>query len=93
MMVNKGFRVSMHYHKINEETFYLLSGKILFETESDGKKKKSIMVAGDIQHVKPDVWHRFTVLEDTDLFEFSTFHMNSDSYCKKFGEPIRWEKI
>ena len=50
MMVNKGFRCSMHYHKIKEETFYVVSGKIVFETECEGVKESRIMTAGDVQH-------------------------------------------
>lgn len=86
LVVKKGFRCSMHQHKVKDETFYFASGKVLLETDFDGEQKNQIMTAGDIFHVKIGMWHRFTALEDAEIFEFSTFHMDSDSYrCESSG--------
>ena len=29
LVLNKGFRCSMHFHKNKDETFYILTGKVL----------------------------------------------------------------
>jgi len=29
--LNKGYRCSIHYHKIKDETFYILEGRVLME--------------------------------------------------------------
>ena len=80
LVLKKGFRCSMHHHKVKDETFYVVSGKVLMETVIDGNENKRIMTRGDIQHIKIGMWHRFTGLEDSEIFEFSTFHMDADSY-------------
>jgi quercetin dioxygenase-like cupin family protein len=80
LVFKKNYRCSMHYHKIKEETFYIISGKVLLETIDNDVKKKRVMVPGDIEHIKPHVLHRLTGLENSQVMEFSTFHMESDSY-------------
>ena len=76
LVLNKGFRCSMHYHKKKDETFYIVKGRVLMEV--DGKKK--IMLPGDSQHIAPGSKHRFTGLEDSEIIEFSTHHEEEDSY-------------
>lgn len=83
LFLKKGFRCSMHQHRIKDETFYLASGKILLETEFDGKCKRRTMTPGDIVHIEIGMWHRFTGLVDSEIIEFSTFHMDDDSYRKE----------
>ena len=43
LVFNKGARFSLHYHRVKEESFYLLSGDMLFESVdlSNGEKKES----------------------------------------------------
>jgi len=93
LVIRKGFCCSMHHHKIKDETFYLASGKIILETEFEGKEKSRIMTPGDVQHIKIGMWHRFIGLEDSELFEFSTFHMDSDSHRKEKSGPIDIKKF
>ncbi len=88
LFVKKGFRCSMHHHKIKDETFYILSGEIYLECEKNGKIESEILSSGDIRHIKIGTWHRFTGLEDSEFFEFSTFHMDEDSYRKEVGGTI-----
>ncbi|MFH1358807.1 MAG: cupin domain-containing protein [archaeon] len=76
MLLKKGFRCSIHYHKNKDETFYILSGKVLFELGDE----KAIMVQGDVILVEPGVKHRFTGLEDSKIIEFSSHHEDDDSY-------------
>jgi mannose-6-phosphate isomerase-like protein (cupin superfamily) len=88
LVVKQGFCCSMHHHKVKDETFYLASGKVFLEMEENGKKSSRIMTPGDVQHIKIGLWHRFTGLIDSELFEFSTFHMDEDSYRREHGGAV-----
>jgi len=77
LFIKKAHRCSIHYHKIKDETFYVIKGKILLELDS----KKKIMNIGDSQLIMPGQKHRFTGLEkENEIIEFSTHHEDSDSY-------------
>jgi len=76
LILNKGHRCSMHHHKNKDETFYILSGKVLMEVND----KKQIMAEGDSILITPNTKHSFTGLEDSEIMEFSTHHEDSDSY-------------
>lgn len=80
LVFNKSYQCSMHHHKIKDETFYLQSGKILLETDYKDKTESRIMTAGDTAHIVPGMWHRITALTNAEVFEFSTLHMEDDSY-------------
>lgn len=83
LVLKKGGRCSMHKHEIKDETFYILSGKVLMESEYEGKKENRLMTQGDVMHIKVGMWHRFTGIEDSEIMEFSTFHMDEDSIRKE----------
>lgn len=76
LILNKGFRCSMHYHKNKDETFYINKGKVLMEINNE----KRIMKEGESIRITPGTKHRFTGLEDSEIIEFSTHHEDSDSY-------------
>jgi len=75
--LNKGYRCSMHSHKIKDETFILHSGKVKMETEDIGSFEMS---EGEQVRIFPNTKHRFTGLEDSVIYEISTTHMEEDSY-------------
>ena len=76
LALKKGFRCSVHHHKLKDETFYVTSGRVLMELGDE----KAVMVAGQSLLIPPNKKHRFTGLEDSEIFEFSTHHEDSDSY-------------
>ncbi|MBM3886974.1 cupin domain-containing protein [Candidatus Dependentiae bacterium] len=80
LIFNKGFCFSLHYHKIKEESFYIVGGAVYLELIEEGRCTKRVMSSGDIAHVKPLVQHRITALTDAEIIEFSTHHMDHDSY-------------
>ena len=80
LFFKEGYRLSMHYHKIKDETFYVVSGRVLMETEYEGKKETRVMTPGDVQRILPNMLHRVTALHDSDVIEFSTHHTDDDSY-------------
>ena len=79
----KGKMCSWHYHKLKDEVFYVQSGRLLVKF-SDGDDLESaqeiVLSRGDNFHVYRGLRHRMIALEDTELFEFSTQHFDSDSH-------------
>jgi len=79
----KGKRCSWHYHKIKDEVFYIQSGKLLVKfSDHDNLENANeiILERGDNFHVYTGMRHQMVALEDTELFEFSTQHFDSDSH-------------
>ena len=89
LILNKGFRCSMHFHKQKDETFYILKGKVLLEIGM----QKNIMLPGDSILIKPGQKHRFTGLEDSEIIEFSTHHDDSDSYRDEVSGKVDLETL
>ncbi len=80
---NKGKRCSFHYHKLKDETFYLQSGSLIVRYSYNNnlvKSKRLVMKSGDSFHVPIGLRHQMISLEDSELFEFSTQHFETDSY-------------
>tara|TARA_S200000501_G_scaffold31507_1_gene26467 strand:+ start:16 stop:393 length:378 start_codon:yes stop_codon:yes gene_type:complete len=78
----KGKKCSWHYHKLKDETFYLQRGQLLVRYSDDDdieNSKKTILMEGDKFHVYRGLRHQMFALQDSDLFEFSTQHFDSDS--------------
>ena len=80
---SEGKKCSYHYHKIKDETFYLQSGKIIVrygDHDDVNAAVELILNPGDTFYVYPELRHQMEALEDSELFEFSTEHFESDSY-------------
>ena len=85
----KGKRCSWHYHKLKDEVFYVQSGKILIkysDRDDLNSSHERILERGERFHVYRGLRHQMIALEDTELFEFSTQHFDSDSYRVKKGD-------
>jgi len=85
----KGKKCSWHYHVLKDETFYIQSGKILLKYSDDDiidNAKELVLEKGDKFHVYRGLRHQMYALEDTELYEFSTQHFDSDSYRVEVGE-------
>jgi len=85
----KGKRCSWHYHILKDEVFYIQSGKMLVKySEKDNIEEASELTLerGDNFHVYRGLRHQMIALEDTELFEFSTQHFDSDSYRIEKGD-------
>jgi len=83
LFFNKGKRCSWHYHKIKDEVFYLQSGKMMvyYSTQDDLEQANQIVLhPGDNFHVYRGLRHQMVALEESELFEFSTQHFDSDSH-------------
>ena len=89
LVLKKGFRCSIHYHKIKDEMFYVLSGKVLIEVDG----QSTVLNPGDRQLIEPGVRHRFTGLQDSDIMEFSTHHMEEDSYRDEASGEVPSDEV
>jgi mannose-6-phosphate isomerase-like protein (cupin superfamily) len=76
LLLKKDFQSSLHYHKKKDETFYVQSGKVVFQLG----ELRMILLPGNTVHVPPMTHHRFFGVEDSEIFEFSTHHDEEDSY-------------
>jgi quercetin dioxygenase-like cupin family protein len=78
----KGKRCSWHYHILKDETFYIQSGKVLlkyYDFDEIEDAKEIVLGPGDKFHIYRGLRHQIFALEDTELFEFSTQHFDTDS--------------
>jgi len=67
-----------HYHKLKEETFQVLHGKLHIMV--DGRER--VMQPGDTCLVLPGIWHSFWTPVGCVMEEISTTHHNNDSVYK-----------
>lgn len=56
-----------HYHRLNRESFYVVSGRFELLVSGNGEQERYVMAAGDFFTVPPMVSHSFTYMEDTVL--------------------------
>jgi mannose-6-phosphate isomerase-like protein (cupin superfamily) len=78
----KGFKFSMHYHMIKDETWYVSEGEFIYRwIDTDkGETKETILKVGDSVRQFPGMPHQLEALTDGVVFEVSTQHFDSDSY-------------
>ena len=89
LFFNKGKRCSWHFHKLKDEVFYLQSGRLLVKYSDQNNVEKAeeiILNPGENFHVYRGLRHQMFALEDSELFEFSTQHFDSDSYRIQKGD-------
>ena len=83
LFFKKGKKCSWHYHKIKDEVFYLQSGKMLVKYSDDDNiklAKELVLNPGESFHIYVGLRHQMMAIEESELFEFSTQHFDSDSY-------------
>lgn len=81
-----GSRASYHYHNVKDEHFYLRSGLIelryAFRTDphpDDLSQARSLLLhPGDVFYAAPGTRHQMIAYHDSELFEVSTHHNDSD---------------
>lgn len=87
----KGKRCSWHYHDKKDEVFFVQSGKIkILYGWNDNIEfaTMTILERGEKFHVPTGMRHQMYALEDTELFEFSTEHFDSDSIRVIQGDTL-----
>ena len=74
--VNAGEALSLQYHREKDETLYVLSGYVRLEAgPSPGDLEAVELRAGDAMRLRPGTVHRMEALEDSDVLEASTPHL------------------
>lgn len=88
LLLKKNRRCSLHSHREKDEVFYVQKGRVLLEL--GGEKRE--LTPGDFVHIPAATPHRFTGLEDSEMFEFSTTHSEDDSYRTEYSGHVEQER-
>ena len=81
--IRKGKRCSLHFHKLKTESFYLRRGRLrirLKESVHADTIREFDLREGECMDIPPGLVHQMHAIEDSELYEFSTQHFESDSY-------------
>lgn len=54
-----------HYHALNREAFYVVSGQFRLDLSRNGERERHVLKAGDFFTIPPLVTHSFTYLAET----------------------------
>lgn len=76
LVFRAGGKTSLHYHKKKLETMYLAKGKMLIRLENETIP----LDVGEKIQIQRGQKHQLIAIEDSELFEVSTTHHESDSY-------------
>lgn len=99
LTIYKGYwssKGNFHYHKIKDETFYVISGMLQLDMEIDGIIRSIILGPYASIRVKPGIKHRFTCSGGLvcQFIEVSTTHKDDDSYrCYWDHEEQKWMEV
>lgn len=75
--INAGDLLSLQYHVEKHESIYVLRGRMIFRyRDAKGALVDRVMVAGEAQQVPTGLVHQFEALEDSDVLEASTPHLD-----------------
>ena len=74
LFVRAGHRLSLQYHEVKDESWYVHQGRAELELgDLDGGDRRVHEIGpGDCFHFRPGTVHRVRALEDTTIFEVST---------------------
>lgn len=70
--VTAGQALSLQLHNVKDETIYVWSGRLRFESQEDGELVVRVLEPGASVHIPPGTIHRMTAIEDCDILEVST---------------------
>jgi len=75
--INAGHLLSLQYHELKHESIYVLSGRMIFRyRDAQGALADRVMGPGEAQQVPTGLVHQFEAIEDTDVLEASTPHLD-----------------
>jgi mannose-6-phosphate isomerase len=71
--IEAGHRLSLQYHRMKEETLFLMQGRLAIELEgSDGSMEEFTALPGQVFHIPAGRRHRMAAVETCDVMEVST---------------------
>jgi mannose-6-phosphate isomerase-like protein (cupin superfamily) len=83
LQISKGKKCSLHFHKLKDESFYLRAGRLLLKVKASPDSSELevfILEAGQCLDIPVGLVHQMEALEDAELYEFSSQHLDSDSH-------------
>jgi mannose-6-phosphate isomerase len=90
LFVRAGESLSLQFHRVKDESWYVLEGRAELELGGPGQKglDQEVIGPGDAFRFPPGTVHRVRALEDTRLLEVSTPHLDDvvrleDSYGRE----------
>jgi len=80
-----------HYHKIKDETFFVIEGGLVLDYYEDGEFKRITLGRYEKFNIPPGMEHRFTAYtgEGCKFIEASTTHFEEDSYRVVWHAPTK----
>jgi mannose-6-phosphate isomerase len=74
LFVKAGESLSLQFHKVKDEAWYVLSGRAELELGGPGERvlNTEVIAGGAAFHFPPGTVHRLTAVEDTTIIEVST---------------------
>ena len=77
LFVKAGESLSLQYHEVKDESWYVLEGRARLELGTVGEEKLDTLeiVPGQAFRFRPGTVHRVTAIEDTRIVEVSTAHL------------------
>lgn len=81
----KGGEPPAHYHKREDETFYLLEGEIRFHIGD----KKFTAKAGELAYVPKNVPHQFSLVTETAKALLLITPAGAETFFREFGVPAQ----
>jgi mannose-6-phosphate isomerase len=78
LFVKAGESLSLQFHRLKDESWYVQSGRAKLELGSVGQAvlSEEVVAAGACFRFKPGTVHRVTAIEDTTVLEVSTPHLD-----------------
>jgi mannose-6-phosphate isomerase-like protein (cupin superfamily) len=78
LFVKAGQSLSLQFHKVKDEAWYVLSGRAKLELGAPGQRmlESEIVGPGAAFHFPAGTVHRLTGIEDTTVVEVSTPHLD-----------------
>lgn len=71
--VNRGEMLSLQYHRLKDETIYVVAGVMELQLENDrGELQTHRLTPGDSMRILPGRRHRMIAVEDCEFFEASS---------------------
>ena len=72
LFIKAGAQLSLQYHEIKDEAFYVQSGTLELVLGKGDEQRVETLQPGDWRHITPGTIHRFRGVTDCELFEVST---------------------
>lgn len=87
LKLDKGKKCSLHFHMNKMETMFLHSGRVDLRciNPEDGKEYVVSLYPGDKILIPRGQVHQIIALEESELYEFSTVHEETDSFRVEKG--------